>query len=217
MVIEAFQQVHDDPRIDEIVIVDDASNQDVYDWLFNKLHRYPKVFLSRNPENLGCYKNKARALKLAKNDWCIILDSDNIINQEYIDTIWEYEWVKNLILTPVYAAPHFSFHAYSGTLLTRQNISEYIDKPLLEVSLNAMNYFVNRMEYLRVFDATIEPMTSDSIFQAYNWLRHGNMIYITPRLRYEHRIHNGSHYKNNLSRTPEGFHNQILQSLRELK
>jgi len=217
MVIEAFEQVHDDERIDEIVIVDDASNQDVYDWLFSKLHKYRKVFLSRNPENLDCYFNKARALKLAKNDWCILLDSDNIIDRKYLDTIYDYEWNENVILTPCYAAPHFSFHAYSGICVTQHNISELIDKPLFEVALNAMNYFVNKHQYLKVFDDTVNPHTSDSIYQAYNWLKSGKAIYITPRLKYEHRVHKNSHYQNNLHKTPEGFHNQILQSLREMK
>jgi hypothetical protein len=83
--------------------------------------------------------------------------------------------------------------------------------------LNAMNYFVHRDEYLRVWDGSIDPVTSDSLFQNYNWLKAGNEISVLPELEYEHRVHSGSHYQNNVRRTPRGFHESIIQKLKELR
>ena len=80
-----------------------------------------------------------------------------------------------------------------------------------------MNYFVNRDEYLRVWDGSIDPVTSDSLYQNYNWLNGGNSIYVVPNLTYEHRVHSGSHYQNNVRRTPQGFHDSIIEKLKNMK
>lgn len=217
MVIEAFEQVHGDPRVDEIVVVDDCSDMPTKHFLKNMAEKYGKVKVFYKAENEGCYQNKYAAVTLARNSHVALWDSDNIFGVDYLDKIYEFEWEKNLILTPSFLAPHFDFRRYAGITLTKENVSQHIDKPNLETVLNAANYFVPKMFYLSCYNSTIEPMTSDSLFMSYQFLKNGGKIHIVEGLTYQHRVHKESHYQNNNHRTAPGFHESILQSLKNMK
>lgn len=218
MTLESFEKVYDDPRISEIVIVDDASDWGLFTDLKNLSDNLPKVKLYRNVSNQDCYRNKMVSIGYATNEWCCLWDSDNIFNTDYLDAIFSIkEWDKNTIYTPSFAAPHFDFRSYENLLITKEKVSSYIDLPMFETMLNAANYFVNKGEYLSVWDNSIDPVTSDSIFHCYNWLKSGNKISVVPNLTYHHRVHPGSHYQNEKHRTPDGFHDSVLQKIRELK
>lgn len=220
MLYEAVSPFLQDPRVSEIVISDDASNLELYNTIHWQYASIDKVKIYRNEINLDCYHNKAKAIELAKNEWVAILDSDNIFNKEYIDrlenlvvaglnekTVYQAEWAK----------PHFDFRHIAGVNLNRGNIANYIHDDRTKTMLNAMNYFVNREEYLKVFDAEMNPVTSDSIYQNYRWLDAGNSIYIVPGLQYEHRVHSLSHYQNNCRKTPNGLHESIIEKLKLMK
>jgi len=216
MLLEAFEKVYDDERISEIVISDDCSDVDIYEKLSSLFAGMPKIKMFRNERNVDCYRNKKAAIELASNEWCILLDSDNIITKNYLDLIYANEsWSENVIYTPSYAYPTFDFRQYESVFITNENVSKWIDKPLFETMLNAANYFVNRNEYLRVWDGSVDPVTSDSIYFCLKWLQAKNGIYVIPNQMYEHRVHSGSHYQNNVRRTPQGFHEEILNKLRE--
>lgn len=218
MTLDSFIDVYDDERISEFVIVDDASEWGIFDELKRFVENLPKVRLFRNSTNNDCYFNKARSLCHSTNDWCILLDSDNKISKGYIDKLFEIpHWDENTIYTPDFAQPQFDFRQYSGLLLTKENISEWIDKPILETMLNAANYFVNRHGYLEVWDEHTDPVTSDSIFMISRWLEAGKRLQVVDGLQYFHRVHPGSHYQNNRHRTQQGFHESILTTLRQMK
>lgn len=219
--IRSFINVLDDERIDDIVIVDDKSDLVYFNDLAEKIIdlNNDKVNLSRNEINIDCYFNKREALRLAKNKWCIILDSDNQINKDYIDRLFEIQpdWHDKIIYAPSFAKPHFNFQHIAGKLIDKTNIAELIEHGNTETMLNAMNYFVNRDEYLKAFDDTIDPVTSDSLYQNYRMLLNGNSIFVVPGLEYNHPISEDSHYKKNVKRTPKGFHESIIQKLKEMK
>lgn len=215
--LDSMENIYDDARINEIIVSDDHSFSEYYEMLQKYFEYMSKVKLFRNDVNLDCYKNKRQAVELATNEWVCLWDSDNVFGTDYLDTIFSLEWDAKTIYTPCFAKPAFDFRPYENLLLSKENIAEYIDKPLLEVSLNACNYFVNRSEYLRVFDDSVDPVTSDTIFHSFNWLNAGNKIKIVAGLEYFHTIHPGSHYQNNVLRTPQGFHDKILNNLRNMK
>lgn len=218
MVIEAFEKVYDDERVSEIVISDDCSDLTIYNQLVELFKNFTKVRMYRNAENYDCYKNKMKAVGLSFNEWAILLDSDNIISPNYLYEIYSIPvWDSNTIYTPSFAAPNFDFRKYEGIEVTKQNVSAHIGQPMFETMLNAANFFVNRDEYLKVWDASIDPVTSDSIYMVYRWLSAGNKIKVVPSLTYQHRVHSGSHYQNNQHRTPQGFHQSIIQKLKELR
>ena len=218
MVIEATSKVIDDDRIKSITIVDDCSEDDSYSRLLDYYHWNEKVSMYRNSVNLDCYFCKHRAVKLSTSENVIVLDSDNIIDKSYLDAIYAIEeWDSKTIYQPEFARPHFDFRQFSGLEITSKNTPEYKYNNYFEVMLNAMNFFINRDEYLKVWDGSINPVTSDSIYFNYCWLNAGNKIYVTPNMQYEHTVHDGSHYQLNNKKTPQGFHRSILDKLNALK
>lgn len=219
MTIESFIDIYDDERIDEIVIVDDASDLEVYAELQNLIHGFDgkKIKLFRNKTNRDCYGNKATAISYTNNDWAILLDSDNRLDKQYLDRLFAYEWDNETIYTPDFAYPNFDFRNYSNLLVTKENVHEYIEKPMFETMLNAANYFVNKDEYIKVWDEETDPVTSDSIYLVSRWLAAGNKIQVVSGLQYFHRVHSGSHYQNERHRTPDGFHESILATLKSMR
>ena len=217
MTIECFAQILHDERVEEVVISDDASTDGSYEKLCEYFKDEPKVKIFQNETNQDCYRNKKTAIELSTNDWCILADSDNIFGVDYLDKIFEYEWNEDIIFTPDFAMPHFDFRNYSNVLLTKENISQYIDLPMVETCLNANNFFINKKSYLQIWDGSINPMTSDSIYFCYNWLKSGRGILITQNMQYQHRVHPQSHYQTKNYLTEAGLHENILQQLRNLK
>jgi glycosyltransferase involved in cell wall biosynthesis len=219
LLFDSFREVVTDDRVSEIVIVDDCSNDEIFTTVAWFCKDIPKVKLFRNEKNLDCYRNKREAISKATNEWVIIFDSDNVISKSYIDRI-ENLYVaglnQNILYQPSFAEPNFNFIKYEGLLLTKDNAGKYMHDYTFQTMLNAMNYFVHRDEYLKVWDGKVDPVTSDSIFQNFNWLNSGNGIYVVPELKYHHRVHSGSHYQNNVRRTPRGFHEDIVNKLKQL-
>lgn len=215
LVLESFQQVVDDERIGEVVIVDDASDMQFYDSMV-KLCSHPKVRIFRNEKNVDCYENKKRSIELASNEFAILFDSDNILTKSYIDKIFEFPWNEKILFQPDFAKPHFNFVQFAGMVIAKNNVGQYMHNSTFSTMLNAMNYFVNRDEYLRVWDGSIDPVTADSIYQNYRWLMFGNEILVLPGLQYEHRIHEGSHYQNNNHRTGHWM-KTITDRLKQMK
>jgi glycosyltransferase involved in cell wall biosynthesis len=217
LLFKAIKPFLNDDRIDEIVISDDNSDPEMFYIVVREYFGNEKVKIYRNNHNMDCYKNKREAVKLATNEWVLLLDSDNVFDTKFIDTIFSQQpWNNTWAYAPEWARPHFNFTQISGVGISKNNINTYIDKGSCETMLNAMNYFVNRAEFLRVWDGSCDPVTSDSLFQNYNWLRGGNTVYVTPGLQYEHQVHSGSHYQQNVKRTPHGFHNSIVEKLKKL-
>lgn len=215
MTMNSFAKVYNDDRISNIIIVDDASSLET----FNKFKEYdnlPKVKLYRNLTNQDCYTNKFISVSYSPTPFCILFDSDNIIDTDYIDRIFEQEWDEKTILAPTYAAPLFCYKAYSGLKIDRTNVSEYMGKPMFDTALNTHNMFVNRDEYLQCFDPNVDPHSSDSIFMNYQWLNRGNSIYFVPELTYQHTVHENSHYKANCHKSPE-FYKEIEEKLKNMK
>lgn len=202
LTLEAFAQVANDERISEIVIVDDCSESEIYKKLETAVSFCKKVKLFYNLVNEDCYRNKRTAVSFSSNEWCVIWDSDNIMTTDYLDKIFAIDnWDENTFYQPAFARPLFDFSAYAGMTINRHNVAEIFDRPMASTMFNAMNYFVNRDRYLEVWQSDIDPHTADSILQNYNHLANGGEIYVVPHLEYDHRVHNGSHYKLNNHKT----------------
>lgn len=220
LLFESFAQVLTDDRVSEIVIVDDHSDYEIFNAIAWHTKEFSKVKLYRNEKNLDCYFNKREAVSRATNEWVILFDSDNILTKSYIDRIETIIMAganEKTLYNPSFAKPHFNFTNYSGKLVTRENVASFMGDATFQTMLNAMNYFVNKTQYLKVWDSSIDPVTSDSLYQNYRWMDAGNSIYVVPELYYDHRIHEGSHYRNNVKRTPRGFHEDIIQRLKTMR
>ncbi len=210
MVMEVFEKVYDHPVIDEIVIVDDASDPKYSDELGEMLSKHPakhKIQQYRNLYNLGMSRNKAEAVSKAKNEWCILFDSDNILYPEYLDAAQKamvlsdedikagFSLSETTIFHPSFAEPE---HDYSELPINinSYNAKDYLGERDFRCMLNNCNYIVNRDEYLRVYKYDESIKESDTIYFNTLWLEAGNGFYIVPGMKYHHRKHSGSGWIN---------------------
>lgn len=192
LLMESFAQVLDDDRISEIVIVDDCSTDEIYGKVLAAVFDMPKVRLYRNQQNLGMSLNKKRAVELAKNEWVILFDSDNIIAPDYLNNIDLSDLRNYIIYCPSFARPQFDYRSFSNYEIDQDNVCTFIKKPLAEPVLNTCNYLVNRGRYLSVYEPNPEMKGTDTIWFNYLWLKAGNSFYVVPGMEYYHRVHEGS-------------------------
>ena len=213
MVVESFAQVIDDSRIAEIVISDDCSKDGSLEKLKKFFLPWKKVHVRSNRVNMDCYRNKREAVLHCSLDWVLLLDSDNILSKDYLDKLYNIpQWDSSVFYCPVMAAPHFDYTKFAGLEVSKRNVSKYLRTPMFECALNTANYFFHREGYLKVWDGNINPHTSDTIYQTKNWLGYGGKLFFVPGMGYKHRVHPGSHYKQNKHKTGD-FHRKVLGML----
>lgn len=220
LLFEAVEPFLKDERITEVVISDDHSTEDIYQTILWKYNGVDKVKIFRNEVNLDCNKNKRKAVELATGEYVFLLDSDNVFSKEFIDAALAINRLPEVILQPSFARPHFDFRKYQNELYFGGQLQ--MNDGTFQTMLNACNFFVNRERYLKYWDGSIDPVTSDSIYQNYKWFESGGQMFVVKGMEYDHRISGhgkeaGSHYQSNNKRTPVGFHNEIIRKLQELK
>lgn len=212
MTVESFAQVIDDPRIDDIVLLDDASTDGSFEKLRDHFKGNEKVRVIRQAQNRGMSKNKHDAIALAKNRWVIIFDSDNIIGPDYLDAFAKYtgyfegepfEYAHNHIFCPDFAKPQFNYreynmggggsnHIYRSGIYAKAESKIEIKHDDFNCLMNTANYIVNRDFYLKVYQFNSDHIASDTIWHNYNHLKSGGMFSVVPGMEYYHRVHNGS-------------------------
>ena len=187
----SFAAVHNDPRVMSVAVVDDASTAASYNNLQDALKVFPKVVVSKNVENLGCYLNKRESVRRSLAKWVAVFDSDNVMTTEYLDALFAQQWHDDVLYMPVWAQPSLDYRQYEGLVLTRENVAEYLELPLFMAALNTGNFFVCKSSYMRVFDDSVKPFAADSMYFAYCWLAFGGRLLLTPGLHYAHLVHAG--------------------------
>lgn len=209
-VIESFIQVINNTMIDEIIIVDDCSSIDVFDKLSMLVAdlNNSKVKLYRNDVNLKPFMNKYETVKKCSNDWVILLDSDNVIDNSYIEVVLKLDIEEDTIYNPeiLYKLNKedvgWTYKEYNNLIINRNNAKQYIDVGNFETCLNTGNYYFNRKKYIHVVEHNhnhndIKTSVNDALYFSYLWLLSGNKIKVVPGLYYIHRVHDGSWYLNN--------------------
>lgn len=193
LTLQSFAKVIDDPRISEVVIVDDCSSSIV---LLLEATTHSKIIVHRNAANIGMSRNKARAISLCSNEWVIILDSDNVIGTDYLDALEAMEpyFDKDVIFAPSKALPNFDFSQWEGMTFDHSNVPQMMGNDKFKVLLNTCNYIVHRDAYARVYKYDESVRGNDTISFAYEWFKAGNMMHIVPGMTYQHRVHKGSEW-----------------------
>jgi glycosyltransferase involved in cell wall biosynthesis len=213
LTIKAFEKVYNDPRIDEIVIVDDCStisNYDLLHKLADSLEAHAgvlKIKIHRNQQNLGMSRNKAKAIELAKSEWCILFDSDNVLGSDYIDA-FEIEFnrvntflenIEHLIFCPYFARPNFDYIAYAGALYNKSNAPQWVKQDGFNCLMNTCNYIVNRDFYLKTYQYNPRHIASDTVWHNYNHLKARGSFIVVPGMQYEHLVHKDSGFMQDAS------------------
>lgn len=202
MLLESFERVLKDDRIAEIVISDDCSSDDVYRklWTVFEEEKYSKVKLFRNGINIGMSLNKRKVVSLCSYPHAILFDSDNILSPSYIDALerdtkGDLNWAT--FYMPDWAMDTFDYRAFAGIAIDKNNVKEYLDKPMYEQNLNTCNMVVPVDYYLSVYENNPEIKETDSLYMNYLWLKWGGDLYVVPGMRYIHKIHSGSGWLSN--------------------
>ena len=191
-----------DPRIAEIVFLDDGSKPEEFNRLKTKLQPFSqKVKLFRRDANLGPFANKIQTVELCTSDWLVLLDYDNTLLPEYLEAIFNLtEWVKSTIYCPGYAYPHFDFREHLGEKdIDLNSTSAMINSGEFKGEFfNDGNYFLHRDSYFQYIKPfwNYSVFAADVIFANYLWLSSQNTLKVLQNSRYIHRIHGGSSWLN---------------------
>ncbi|MBG1262929.1 glycosyltransferase family 2 protein [Nostoc commune] len=200
LIAGALRNVLMDDRINDIIIYDDCSSIEE----FSKMQAITKkmsnkISIYRGEKNLGPYHSKVTAISKCKNEWAVILDSDNALSRNYVDRLYQIStWNANIIYCPSFAEPNFDFRQFANTELTLSKVKELILKneniKLLRNLLNDGNYFINVQKYIECSkqNELNSVPAADVIVFNYSWLQQGYLLYVLDNLNYYHRIHSGS-------------------------
>lgn len=209
----------DDPRIDEMIIVDDCSLPGETLMLHQVIRNNPKIKYFRNEENLGELKTRIKGTQQAKNDWVIFLDSDNSLTQSYLDEIYRIpQWKENVIYCPAFGnVKHINYTPLAGSYINKESIKNLIrdNAYMMPMFLNTGNYFMNRKSYLE----TAIPLQDipkheyGDIVVAEAWFDAGNYMFVVEGMKYVHRRRKNSVWKEHAKE----MQTQIDRILKKLK
>lgn len=224
LVIESFTHVINDDRINEIIILDDFSDIIIYNDLKSKIQNInnSKIKLYRNENNLGAFLNKKKSVTLSSNDWIILLDSDNIINTNYIDTIIDKNDTKT-IYCPSHAICDSSTLNYKSyiSILSKKDYKNIITngKSIWMSIFNTGNYFFYKNIYLECIDKEEiikNPFAADVYYMIYLLFKNieDSKFEVVDGLSYHHRLHSSSYFLNN-SYNSEKFVAEINEDIKK--
>lgn len=199
LTLKSFEKVYNDKRIGEILILDDCSDMIQFEQLKDAVAGKRKIKLIRQAENRGMSKNKADAIAFCKYKWVCILDSDNRIDENYLDALEKIDLANDTIYAPDFAKPNFNYTKFAGTLWTKETAKHYIKQPLGGALCNTCNYIVNSIAYGKVYKENKEIAETDTIYFLYLWLTAGNKLYVVPNMRYDHLVHSESGFAKNMT------------------
>lgn len=227
---ETLEHIVNDDRVGEIIICDDCSKDiEELESLVKKINNN-KIVVFKNEKNLGCYHNKLHTLTKCNYEWVILLDSDNIINKEYIDVLYNIEtWDNTTIYSPVWAktfpgeiSPNLNYSKFKNYYIDHTNYLNYFNDTIFRCLINNCNYFLPINPYLQVMKQyTYERDIIDSLDSAVlftDWLCHKNKVFVVDNLTYSHRCHPNSNYMLSKSKKhTELVRGNLLSKIKNLK
>lgn len=200
LIYSPLRNIIHDKRIGEIVIYDDGSDSLEFEAMKNKSVKLSdKIKVIRNEENLGAFRAKLEGIKLAKSEWVILLDSDNFLFQNYLNTIFQVKkWNNNNIYCADFAYPNYDFTRWGGQTFDMNEIRQMLREKQykLLMLMNDGNYFVNRERYINTAEPfkEIDVLAVDVLAFNYLWLSRGGKLQVLKRVKYYHRVHEGSYF-----------------------
>lgn len=212
LLLESFKRVLDNDFVSEIIIVDDCSNLRLFKCMEGLLPNNHKIKLFRNETNLKPFLNKIEAVKKCTNDWVILFDSDNIIDNDFIEVVKNLKKEEDTIYLP-----EMTYDTHKNIVsdfrgfgeLTKSN-AKTDQKTMLFMGIS--NYLINKNKYLEVVkNKDVNCYASDTIYASYLWLLAGYKIKTLPA-SYIHRVHDGSYWNNNIDISTE-FMNMIIEEM----
>lgn len=223
-ILNCIRPAQSHPQIDEIVIVDDGSED--YSSLQELLEGQEKVRLCRNQTNRGVFGNKLEAIAQASHDWVITCDSDNTMSVQYLNKITSMPKNWQTWYCPSFAKPRFDYRCLAGKY-DLKGLSRVIDNQIFRCFFNTGNQVVQQIAFMQVF-AKYRDKRADLLMPNYlnipeekrethywrmvfdacdsfifnmEWVFSGNQLAIVSGLEYDHRYATGD--EGNYARSPD--------------
>jgi hypothetical protein len=188
--------------IDEIVIQDDYT--DDYKILLEKQTDNIKVF--QNSQHTYPLMSRVNLLNNCKNDWVILMDSDNFLTEKTFNVLGSFTPEPGVIYVPGFAHPGFNFkEQYADTLIDIKLAANRVGQPglnWLDVLLNTGNFLVPRKEYIEVaknIDPSLLVHPCEVLYFNFLWLSSGRVLYCNKDYEYIHGLRENSFYRTHCS------------------
>jgi glycosyltransferase involved in cell wall biosynthesis len=202
MVADSCRDVIGDDRITEVLIVDDASEEASYEKLLIEVQKLnsDKIKIIRNEKNKKAFFNKLTVIEEAKNDWVILLDSDNKITPDYLNSIPKELDVNTFYLPSMTHGSwsSFNFTKHNNAVFDKLQYKQLMTQNLSHEDacmLNAGNFLVNKNTYKQSIDletSLLDPYGIDPFYQIFLGFKNINdfKIMVVEGMHYYHRMHN---------------------------
>jgi glycosyltransferase involved in cell wall biosynthesis len=190
------------PNVEEIVIVDDGSNEAEFEKLrsfVNSLKSIKGIALHRRRENKKALFTKVEVVEKCSAEWILVLDSDNTFFKKTLDALRGLEAPsRDTFYCCSFAFPFFDFSPVGHEALDFLRISSLAKQGLLQkyYIMNDGNYLVNKESYLasaRMIGET-QNDEADVITLNYAHVSKGGKLKLIEKSRYFHRVHNRSRW-----------------------
>lgn len=207
------------PYIDEIVISDEDGND--IEKIKNAFPNEPKLKLFQNSSCLGPFLNKDAAVSHAANEWVCLMDSDNFAPISYFEAWVNYINVNGIdkknVYLPIRTIPQlnhrgFDYTEFQGIILEKTNVKNYNIQDM-NCMLNTGNYIFHCDNFLETRNIIPELHSKldvqDVFFKNALLLINGSKLFVVPNMMYDHIVHDGSFFTNNVSNF-ENAYNTIM-------
>lgn len=219
--------------IDEIIITDENGND--IEKIKKNFPNNEKLILIQNEKRLGPFLNKIKVCSFAKNEWIVLMDSDNFADNTYFLTAKEYinkiiNNQNNIILAPSKANPQFNYKHLSGFIYKKNEILNNNKKELVLIKqgyndsmvlMNTGNYVINKnlfnkLDLSNETNNIYKSSACDVIYFNTLLFEQTNVeMHVVDELEYEHVVHPKSTYittKNNHT----NFNNEVYTRFKKL-
>lgn len=187
----------------EEIIIQDENGKDV-DKIKKSGLDLTKIKLYQNKKKLGPFLNKIEVCKKAKNDWIVLMDSDNYANADYFKVAKDYIEKQNnelIILAPSWAKPNFDYRKLENMIYRKGNFREYRQtKKINECCMNTGNYVLNKKIFSLInLEKETKNISKSSAcdviyFNTLCFEQTNVEMHIVKDLHYNHVVHNDSIY-----------------------
>ena len=175
--------------IDEIVIQDDFTE----DFAKLKPRETENIKVFQNPKRLLPLLGRVNLLNNCKNEWVLLMDSDNFLTQKSFESLNSLTPEPGIIYMPGFAHPNFDFRSqYPDTFIDLKLAANRVGQPgvnWINVLLNTGNYLVPKTEYLEVaktIDPNLPVCPCEVLYFNYLWLKAGKKFFCKSDYEYKH-------------------------------
>lgn len=223
--LQSYLQYLKEGIINEIVICDETG--DDYQKIMDTYGTIPNFKVVKNDTVLGVFKNKLKVASLASSNYIALIDSDNLCDATYFNTVKKYINEKEhmfssaVILAPSFAKPNFNYKQFENAVVTKSNFKHFYYAGNFETLLNTGNFVLNKkiVDDIRYDESVMSVITAADVlyFNLLAYLQFDDLqLHVVENLEYEHVVHGGSLYTNTIHNCRTFIDSVITPAMKQL-